>query len=128
MFPKHSQRKINSEITKMLRAYEALIKNPEKELYSWAGYGRTTTCRMCKLFHEKCSDTCCSAECPLSNGENVVWSESFPCIDYDEHGVDTQWNLVDSLCEENYDDIRDAAKARYAWILLRLKENGYEYK
>ena len=137
----HSQRKINSEITKMLRAYEALIADPEKECEKWRDYGSFLTCRMCKLFARSFNDkNDICIDCPLCRPVGLIgWAT--PCV---ENGVpgDTHDALYEAVREgyvaDGYDGywatpvdikkVRKAAKARYKWILKRLKGNGYEYK
>ena len=142
----HSQRKINAELTKMMDAYEALIKAPRTNLHKWDGYGLTTSCRMCKLFHntdhslshsalcdgcplgsegtyQGCAGgltrTCWSLECAIDAALAVVRDKHFK-KNYPKQYA-TQMNLA-------IVDVQIVAVERMDWIIERLSENGYQYK
>jgi hypothetical protein len=137
-YKKPSQRKINSEITKMLRSYEALIADPENNYKKWVDYGSFLTCRMCKLMDRSYGDLveCCYG-CPL--GDDHLYGT--PCVAWgipadthdDLYAAVREDHIYDEYCEYftqpvDIKKVKKAAKARYKWILERLKQNGYEYK
>lgn len=131
---KPTQRKINSEITKMLRSYEDLIADPFGKVEKWKNYGDMTSCRMCRLCgysgfgpYPDC------AECPIS-----IKRENMSCGDGNSLGelmgaIDNVLDWQDgSLAHYSVaklkSRLRQAAKRRYKILLKLLAGNGYEYK
>ena len=142
----HSQRKINAELTKMLKAYETLIKNPKANVKKWAYYGTYGGCRICALFHLNAdfgpwgTALLCS-DCPL--GIEGVYSgcarqDNATCdllqkailaavdhLNYMDHGRPAQWaRRLDELLL----DVQIMAVERMDFLIERLDKNGYQYK
>ena len=130
---KPTQRKINSEITKMLRAYEALIADPAGKIKKWKTYGNFSTCRMCRLMinnsEQKHPNPEQCAGCPIAvRGEFASCSHSYTYADFEEAIRDYFYNAY-------YDDyygttakVLHAARKRYEWLISTLEVNGYDYK
>jgi len=145
----YSQRKINAELTKMLDAYEALIKNPKANVQKWADYGTYGGCRICKLFRQDvddfgswgCSLLC--AGCPIG-----VEGEYTGCARRDndtchllKQAIEAAEDVLnDELFKERKPkrwaakldevllDVQIMAVERMDFLIERLDENGYQYK
>ena len=126
---KPTQRKINSEITKMLRAYEALIADPAGEIKKWRTYGNFSTCRMCRLMinnsEQKHPNPEQCAGCPIAvRGGFASCSHSYT---YDAF-EDAIWNYFYNAYFGTTDRVLHAARKRYEWIINTVEVNGYDYK
>lgn len=144
----HSQRKINAELTKMMDAYEALIKAPKTNIKKWADYGTYGGCRVCKLFKQDADfgvwgTALLCAGCPIG-----VEGEYTGCARRDN---DTCHLLQEAILaaisvqndlwlkkrepkqwaakmDEAILDVQIMAVERMDFLELRLGKNGYQYK
>ena len=126
---KPTQRKINSEITKMLQAYEALIADPEGEIKKWRTYGNFSTCRMCRLMlnnsEQKYPNPEQCAGCPIAvRGEFASCSHSYTYADFEEANRHYFYNAYYGTTAQ----VLHAARKRYEWLINTLEVNGYDYK
>lgn len=138
MSRKPTQKQINTTLTKMLYAYEALIEDPQSHIRKWHDYGDASSCLLCQLFRNTniepfqlnyrpdCTD------CPLSLRSFIG------CKDHTMHGLiyaigQYEINYSTSLKwlrsnQKLIDNVKDAAKSRYDWLLNKISAAGYEYK
>lgn len=104
--------KMLSAMTRCLRAYEALIKNPGKHKHKWADYGYVYSCLVCRAVEED-GDRCSS--CLIS-----------PCASGDaEYSLNA---LQGALHRGDDAEIKTAAQNRYNDLLGLLEDNGYVYE
>ena len=126
---KSTQRKINSEITKMLRAYEALIADPAGKIKKWRTYGNFSTCRMCRLMlnnsEQKYPNPEQCAGCPIAvRGGFASCSHSYTYNAFEEA-------IGDYFFYDYYGTdatVLHTARKRYEWLINTLEVNGYDYK
>ena len=122
-----TQRKINSEITKMLQAYEALIADPEGEIKKWRTYGTFSKCRMCRLMiniseQEYLNPAHCTG-CPIAvRGGFASCSHSYT-YDTFEEAIRDYFAYYGTAAM-----VLHTARKRYEWLISTLEVNGYDYK
>ena len=95
-------------LTKILNAYDDLIKDPEKHLIKWRYY--PAGCPMCDLF-----TSCC--DCPIQLTE----FGKHPCMD------ETYYNLKSTIQGGAFNALHKAAIARRNAIIKAIEKAGYEY-
>ena len=99
-------------------AYKRLIADPEGEVHKWSRFGRAPACRFCTVVEDQCQ------LCPLGPGDTA-------CVDDTDDVNGTYSDFADALRVEegdyegepyDFDEIRVAAKARLAWIEVKVNE------
>jgi len=101
-------------MTKTLHAYEDLIEDTERNLPKWDNYGGISSCRICKVLGGIPTDGPTCSQCPLDC-----------CYDTGTHFDGFRNAMLCDKCELSA--IRKAARARYRWLIRKIKSAGYEY-
>ena len=106
-----TERAFCKAMTKTLRAYERLIERPKEKVEKWSNYGLWIYCGACLSLNNVCG-ICPLAPCTMGDG-----SETFVNLHREIHRLPLSYGIL-----------KQAARARYRWLIKKIGESGYEYR
>lgn len=121
-----TQKQINTVLSKMLYAYEALIESPEKNIKKWHEYGDADGCLLCRLFRNGPEPF--KLDIPVCTGCPLSLHASLGCKHATMYNLMYAINQYELLYSTSLNNVKTAANQRYQWLLGKIDAAGYEYK